>query len=154
MITHMQTRSQLQRWLDGHETLRGVKLEELHGGGSYTVRAEAPKGQVWWDGEVHELVESINWPGPAKWKHQLFADLQERMQVGTVRCPEGDACEWCHPRSGGSVTSADEIRVSPRMYEHYLHWLALVWCNTALASPALIVAHARQRRYRWGGAEA
>lgn len=95
-LSHPLTYGQLERAVQGLGL--EVRLESSGGGGgAYTVRAMAPDGYVWKSDGVHELVESCNWPGPGSWKHQLHADLLERIRMGVENCPDADSCEWCNP---------------------------------------------------------
>jgi hypothetical protein len=51
---------------------------------------EAPKGFIWSEGDIHELVDETNQP----WKPD-YADLVTRMNYGIEKCPHDD-CEWCN----------------------------------------------------------
>ena len=56
------------------------------------VTAEAPTGQIWIAGRVHELVAEGR--GGREATLDAHRDVRERMALGTRPCTEPD-CDWC-----------------------------------------------------------
>ncbi len=96
-IVHPMTEAQLRRAVAAESP--DARLELSEGGAYYRASATAPDGTVWRSDGLHEIVETTAWPGPAKWKHQVHADLLSRVRMGLENCPDADSCEFCHPVS-------------------------------------------------------
>lgn len=64
-------------------------------GNVHCCRIEAPKGHIWAEGDVHELVDETNQP----WKPD-YDDLIKRMNYGVEKCPNLPDCEWCNSDDG------------------------------------------------------
>lgn len=73
----------------------GAKVEDDKAGNTHECRCEAPHGKVWAADGIHEFVDAAHKP----WKPD-YDDLLARMKYGVEDCPEGLACEWCHPTEG------------------------------------------------------
>lgn len=70
-----------------------MKIKTERTGSLVRVTAEAPCGEVWRAGHVHELVAEGR--GGREATIDAQRDVRERMKFGTMPC--GDAeCEWCH----------------------------------------------------------
>jgi hypothetical protein len=59
-------------------------------GYSHCCRIEAPKGHIWVEGAVHELVDDTD----RSWKPD-YQYLIDRMEYGVEKC-EDINCDWCN----------------------------------------------------------
>lgn len=69
----------------------GAKVEDDKIGNAHECRVEAPRGFIWSEGDVHELVDAAYKP----WKPD-YDGLLSRMSYGIETCPHGPDCEWCN----------------------------------------------------------
>jgi hypothetical protein len=60
-------------------------------GFTHECRVEAPRGKIWVDGGVHELVEASHMPFKPD-----YADILDRIAHGLEDCTN-PACDWCNP---------------------------------------------------------
>jgi hypothetical protein len=68
----------------------GARVEDEKSFGFHSCRVEAPKRQLWNEGDVHEMVCEVYQP----WKPD-YADLLSRMGHGLRDCTDPD-CDWCN----------------------------------------------------------
>jgi hypothetical protein len=68
----------------------GATVENTKCGATHECRVEAPKGKLWAEGNVHELVDAAYLP----WKPD-YIDLLSRMNYGLEDCNNPE-CEWCN----------------------------------------------------------